>query len=84
MWRFIYDTIINKKNKKNFAKSFYFRKKFLSLLYQNNKPQKTNIMKRSDLFIIVIGVIVIAAIFAAITYIAFTVNAANAGFHGGF
>ena len=41
-------------------------------------------MKKSDVIIIVIGVIVIAAIFAAITYIAFTVNAANAGFHGGF
>jgi hypothetical protein len=41
-------------------------------------------MKKSDFLIIAVGVLVIAAIFAAITYIAFTVNAANAGLHGGF
>jgi flagellar basal body-associated protein FliL len=41
-------------------------------------------MKKSDLVIIAIGIVIIAAIFAAITYIAFAVNAANAGLHGGF
>jgi hypothetical protein len=41
-------------------------------------------MKKSDVLIIVVGVIIIAAIFAAITYIAFTVNNGNGGFNGGF
>ncbi len=41
-------------------------------------------MKRSDYVIIAIGVLVIAAIFTAITYIAFTLNNGNAGFNGGF
>ena len=33
------NNVTTKKNKKNFAKSFYFQKKFLSLLYQNNKTK---------------------------------------------
>jgi hypothetical protein len=41
-------------------------------------------MKKSDLIIVAIGIIVIGAIFAAIVFLAFTVNAANAGLHGGF
>ena len=41
-------------------------------------------MKKSDVLIIAVGIVIIVALFAAITYVAFTVNAANAGLHGGF
>lgn len=41
-------------------------------------------MKRSDFIIIVIGVIILVAIFAAITYAAITFNNGNAGLNGGF
>jgi flagellar basal body-associated protein FliL len=41
-------------------------------------------MKKSDVLIIAVGVIVMIALFAAIVYVALTVNNGNAGFHGGF
>lgn len=41
-------------------------------------------MKKSDYVIIVIGVIVIAAIFAGLVYAAIILNNGNAGFNGGF
>jgi hypothetical protein len=56
----------------NFASSNYF------------KPLKFFIMKRSDLIIIAVGIVIAVAIFAAITYIAITFNNGNAGLNGGF
>ncbi len=41
-------------------------------------------MKRSDLIIIAVGIVIAVAIFAAITYIAITFNNGNAGLNGGF
>ncbi len=41
-------------------------------------------MKKSDVLIVAIGIIVIGVIFAAITYLAFILNNGNAGFNGGF
>jgi hypothetical protein len=38
-------------------------------------------MKRSDVLIIVVGIIVIVALFATIIYLAFLVNNGNAGLH---
>jgi hypothetical protein len=41
-------------------------------------------MKKSDLVIIAVGIVIIAAIFAGIVYAAITLNNGNAGFNGGF
>lgn len=41
-------------------------------------------MKKSDFLIIAVGIIVMVALFVAITYIAVTFNNGNAGLNGGF
>ncbi len=41
-------------------------------------------MKKSDVIIIAVGIVIIVALFATITYIAITVNNGNAGLNGGF
>lgn len=41
-------------------------------------------MKKSDYVIIAVGIVVMVALFAAITYIALTFNNGNAGLNGGF
>lgn len=41
-------------------------------------------MKRSDYLVIAVGIVIAVALFAALIYLALTVNTANAGFHGTF
>jgi hypothetical protein len=72
-----------KKIKKKLCKLFLLSKKVFRFAY-HLKQTKTSIMKKSDVLIIAVGIVIIVALFAAITYVAFTVNAANAGLHGGF
>lgn len=66
---------------------FFLKKSFyICISFKTNvqKQQKNKVMKKSDLVIIAVGIVIIAAIFAGIVYAAITLNNGNAGFHGGF
>ena len=62
--------------------SFFIKKFYIFAL--TKKQTKKLVMKKSDLVIIAVGIVIIAAIFAGIVYAAITLNNGNAGFNGGF